>query len=69
MPALGPSRHGREPLQAIVVRSDSYRVDSPPFRALVAGLTEELRRLDGVVAIEIPAGSCSSLQTGTRPSD
>ncbi len=42
--------------EAIVVRSDSYRVDSPPFRALVAGLTEELRRLDGVVAIETPGG-------------
>ena len=42
--------------EAIVVRSDSYRVDSPPFRALVAGLTEELRRLDGAVAIETPGG-------------
>jgi uncharacterized membrane protein YdfJ with MMPL/SSD domain len=42
--------------EAVVVRSERYTVDSRPFRALVADFADELRRIDGVVAIDTPGG-------------
>ena len=58
----------RRATEAIIVSSERYTVDSPPFRAFARELAGELRRIDGVAAIESPASPDRSRRTGTQPS-
>ena len=41
---------------AIIISSERYTVDSPPFRALGVRLARELRGIEGVAAVESRSG-------------
>jgi RND superfamily putative drug exporter len=39
-------------IENVIIKSDNGKVDSPEFRAFVTGLTDEIRGLEGVTAVE-----------------